>query len=60
MCGEMKLGQINAKRGQHKGIVVPIVLYGAETWHMKAAQRRLHVMEILEKYVWSHINRSCD
>ncbi len=32
--------------GLYEGVVVLMVLYGAETWNMGAAQRRLNVMEV--------------
>ena len=38
---------MNAKRRLYEGIVVPTALYGAETWNMRAAERRrLNVMEM--------------
>ncbi len=38
---------MNAKRRLYEGVVVPTVLYGAETWNMGAAERRrLNVMEM--------------
>ncbi len=52
VCGGMKrvfkcrsLG-VSAKRRQYEGVVVPSVLYGAETWNMGAAEKRLIVMEM--------------
>ncbi len=52
VCGGMKrvfkcksLG-MSAKRRLYEGVVVPMALYGAETWNMGAAERkRLNVME---------------
>ncbi len=37
---------INAKRRVYEGVVVSMALYGAETWNMGAAERRLNVMEM--------------
>ncbi len=38
---------MTAKRRLYEGVVVPTVLYGAETWNMGAAERRrLNVMEM--------------
>ncbi len=38
---------MSAKRRLYEGVVVPIALYGAETWNMGAAERkRLNVMEM--------------
>ncbi len=38
---------MSAKRGLYEGIVVPMALYGDETWNMGAAERkRLNVMEM--------------
>ena len=38
---------MNANRGLYEGVVVPTVLYGAETWGVKAEERRLIVFEII-------------
>ncbi len=41
-------GGVSARRRLYEGIVVPIALYGTETWNMGAAERRrLNVMEII-------------
>ncbi len=53
VCGRIKrvlkcksLG-MSAKRRLYEGVVLPTVLYGAETWNMGAAERkRLNVMEM--------------
>ncbi len=38
---------MNANRRLYKGVVVPTVLYRAETWNMEAAKRRrLNAMEM--------------
>ncbi len=38
---------MSARRRLYEGVVVPTVLYGAETWSMGAAERkRLNVMEM--------------
>ncbi len=38
---------MSAKRRLYEGVVVPTVLYGAETWNMGAAERkRLNIMEM--------------
>ncbi len=38
---------MNAKRRLNKGVVVPIALYGAETWNVKESKRsRLDVSEM--------------
>ena len=31
---------IKAKKGQYEGAIVPTVLYGAEAWGMRSAERR--------------------
>ncbi len=36
----------NAKRSLYEGVVIPAVLYGAETWNMGAAERRSNVTEV--------------
>ncbi len=37
----------SAKRRLYEGVVVPMALYGSETWNMGAAERkRLNVMEM--------------
>ncbi len=53
VCGGMKSVfkcrslVMNAKRRLYKGVVVPTVIYGAETWNMREAERRrLNVMEM--------------
>ncbi len=53
VCGGMKrmlkcrsLG-MSTERRLYKGVVVPAVLYGAETWNMESAEKRiLNVMEM--------------
>ncbi len=37
---------MNAKRRLYDGVVVPTALYGAVTWNMGAAERRLNVIEM--------------
>ncbi len=38
---------MSAKRSLYEGVVVPTVLYGAETWNVGAAERkRLNVTEM--------------
>ncbi len=37
---------MTAKRRLYEGVMVPTVLYGAETWNMGSAERRLDVMEM--------------
>ncbi len=37
---------MNAKRRLYEGVVVLTELYGAETWNVGAAERRLNVMEM--------------
>ncbi len=53
MCGGKKRVfkcrslRMSAKRRLYEGVVVPTVLYGAETWNMGAKERgRLNVMEV--------------
>ncbi len=37
---------MNTKRRLYEGVVVPTLLYGAETWNMRVTERRLNVMEM--------------
>ena len=40
--------EINAKMCLYEGVIVPIVLYGAETWGMRSTERRKHyVLDIM-------------
>ena len=37
---------IKAKQGLYEGVIVPTVLYGAEAWSMRSAERRkVNVLE---------------
>ena len=50
---------INAKKCLYEGVIVPTVLYGAEAWGMKSAERRkVNVLEMkcLRSLGWSVTN----
>ena len=45
---------IKAKKGLYDGVIVPTVLYGAEAWGMRSAERRkvnVHEMKCLRSLV---------
>ena len=38
---------IKAKKCQYEGVIVPMVMYGAEAWGMRSAERRkMNVLEM--------------
>ena len=45
---------MNVTSSLYKGIAVPAALYGAVTWNMAVADKRLNVMQTSEKYVCSN------
>ena len=45
---------IKAKKCLYEGVIVPTVLYGAEAWCMRSAERRK--VNVLEKFGWSVAN----
>ena len=54
VLGNRGLG-IKAKKCIYEGVFVPMVLYGAEAWGLRGAERsKVYVLEMMfEKFVWS-------
>ncbi len=52
VCGGMKINfkcrslGMSAKRRLYEGVGVPTALFGAETWNMVAAERRMNLMKM--------------
>ncbi len=52
---------MSAKRGLYEGVVVPMALYGTETWNMGSSgeeEIECNGDEMSEEYVWSNTNGS--